>query len=93
MTSSPQKRRFSLRRAALLGTTILGLGAATFVAAPSFNAHIGYPTALAQNLTEQAKQVQAPAGFADIVAKVKPAVMAVRVKINGDSADQRPHRQ
>jgi serine protease Do len=45
----------------------------------------GYPAALAQNLTEQAKKVAAPVGFADIVEKVKPAVISVRVKLDGGS--------
>ncbi len=83
VTSAPQKRRrLTARRAALLGTTILGLGAA-LVAGPSFNFSTGYPAAHAQNLTEQARKMQAPVGFADIVEKVKPAVMSVRVKIDG----------
>ena len=43
----------------------------------------GYPAAQAQNLTEQAHKLQAPIGFADIVEKVKPAVISVRVKIDG----------
>ena len=56
----------------------------------------GYPAALAQNLTEQAHKVPAPVGFADIVEKVKPAVISVRVKIDGGAADhwldRRPKR-
>ncbi|AXK80790.1 Do family serine endopeptidase [Pseudolabrys taiwanensis] len=83
-TSAPQKRRaFSARKAILLATTIAGLGAAAFVATPNFDLSIGYPAAHAQNLTEQARKTQAPVGFADIVEKVKPAVMSVRVKIDG----------
>lgn len=83
-TPAPQKRRLlSARRAILLGTTIAGLGAAALVIGPSLNLSSGYPAALAQNLTEQAHKLQAPIGFADIVAKVKPAVMSVRVKIDG----------
>ena len=36
----------------------------------------------AQNLTQQAQQLaQKPVGFADIVEKVKPAVISVRVKM------------
>ena len=46
---------------------------------------VGYPTALAQNLSEQAHKLQAPVGFADIVEKVKPAVISVRVKVDGGS--------
>ena len=33
-------------------------------------------------MTQQAQTVQRPVGFADIVEKVKPAVFAVRVKVN-----------
>jgi serine protease Do len=77
-------RGLSARRIALLATTIAGVGAAAFVAAPDFNLSATYPTAHAQNLTEQAHKLPAPQGFADIVEKVKPSVISVRVKINGD---------
>jgi serine protease Do len=83
--SPPQKRRvLSVRRFALLATTVAVLGATALVAAPELN--WSYPSALAQNLTEQAHKLNAPVGFADIVAKVKPAVMSVRVKLDGGEA-------
>jgi serine protease Do len=66
----------------LLGTTIAGLGVAALVIAPSLNPSGVYPSALAQNLSEQAKRLPAPTGFADIVEQVKPAVISVRVKID-----------
>jgi serine protease Do len=66
------------RRAFLLGTTILSLGAAALFVAPDAARH----SAVAQNVTQQAQAVQRPVGFADIVEKVKPAVFAVRVKVN-----------
>ena len=51
----------------------------------------------AQNLTQQAQQLpQHPVGFADIVEKVKPAVISVRVKmerqerLTGSSKDELP---
>jgi len=77
-------RRFSTRRIILLGTTIASLGAAALIVAPGLNP-TGYPAALAQNLSEQAHKLQAPVGFADIVEKVKPAVMSVRVRVDGGS--------
>jgi serine protease Do len=83
---SPKKPRvLSARRTILLATAIAGLGAAALVVAPNLNLSASYPTAHAQNLTEQAHKVQAPIGFADIVAKVKPAVISVRVKVDGGS--------
>jgi serine protease Do len=82
-TSASPKRRLSARKAILLATTIASLGAAAFVVSPNFDVSVGYPSAHAQNLSEQARKTQAPVGFADIVEKVKPAVMSVRVKIDG----------
>jgi serine protease Do len=80
----PQKSRvLSARRVILLATTIVSLGAAALVVAPGLNLSGGYPAARAQNLTEQAHKLQAPIGFADIVEKVKPAVISVRVKVDG----------
>jgi serine protease Do len=84
--NSPKKSRvLSARRVILLATTIASLGAAALVVAPGLNLQGGYPAALAQNLTEQAHKLPAPNGFADIVEKVKPAVISVRVKMDGGS--------
>ncbi|MGH6675970.1 MAG: serine peptidase, partial [Xanthobacteraceae bacterium] len=79
------RRALSRRRAALLATTIAGLGAAALllapITAPKFD--VFGATAQAQNLSEKARQIeQKPVGFADIVEKVKPAVISVRVKID-----------
>ena len=81
-----KRRGLSARRIMLLATTVAGLGAAVLVVGPGLNLSSGYPAAMAQNLTEQAHELQAPIGFADIVAKVKPAVVSVRVKVDGGSA-------
>ncbi len=66
------------RRLVLLGTTILSLGAAALIIAPDVARH----GAFAQNVTQQAQTVARPTGFADIVEKVKPAVISVRVKVD-----------
>jgi len=81
--NSLQSRRIpSMRRFALLATTVAGIGATVFFLTPS------NPTAAqAQNLTEKVQQLpQRPVGFADIVEKVKPAVISVRVKIDQPAA-------
>jgi serine protease Do len=94
---STSRRAFSARRVALLATTIVGLSAAGLFAlqnAPSkFDPFVS--SAHAQNLSEKAQQLtQKPVGFADIVEKVKPAVISVRVKMerpastNSDNNDQ-----
>jgi serine protease Do len=79
--SPPQKLRgrLSARKAFLLATTILSLGVAAVIVAPDAARHAAY----AQNVSQQAENVTRPAGFADIVEKVKPAVISVRVKMNG----------
>jgi serine protease Do len=73
----------SARRAALLGSVAV-LGIAVLAGGSGhFNLSNIAPTTSAQaaNLSEQASEAKAPAGFADLVAKVKPAVISVRVRI------------
>jgi len=87
-TQSP-RRILSARRFGLLATTIAGLGAAALFVVPNLapNAALFVGQAQAQNLSQQAQQLpQHPVGFADIVAKVKPAVISVRVKIDRPAA-------
>jgi serine protease Do len=79
------RRVLSVRRIGLLATTIAGLGAAAFFVAPSLTSDSAFfaEPAHAQNLSQEAQKLgQRPVGFADIVAKVKPAVISVRVKID-----------
>jgi serine protease Do len=79
------RRVLSVRRFGLLATTIAGLGAAAFFVAPSLTPEGAFfvGPAHAQNLSQEAQKLgQRPVGFADIVAKVKPAVISVRVKID-----------
>jgi serine protease Do len=83
-SSSLSGRVLAVRRIALLATTIAGIGAAALVLAPSTTpkANLFGTTAQAQNLSEKVQQLpQHPVGFADIVEKVKPAVISVRVKM------------
>jgi serine protease Do len=88
-TPEPGKppRVLSARRAVLLATTVLGLGAAAVLFTPDLRLTAGFSSASAQNLSEQAQaqKTPAPVGFADIVERVKPAVISVRVKIDGGS--------
>jgi serine protease Do len=63
----------------LLATTIAGFGAVALV----FSHDLIGAAAQAQNLSEKVQQLpQRPVGFADIVEKVKPSVISVRVKID-----------
>ena len=82
------RRSLSTRRIALLATTIAGFGAAALVFSPAMPSHSAFGTAAqAQNLSEKVQQLpQRPVGFADIVEKVKPAVISVTVKIDRPSS-------
>ena len=96
-TTQPSRLNLSARRMALLATTIAGFGAAAFFApyaVPKTDFFMGQ--AHAQNLSQQVQQLpQKPVGFADIVEKVKPAVISVQVKMEraadaGLSSDELP---
>ena len=76
-------RILPMRRLALLATTVAGLAVGGFLVAPTLSPYA--PLAQAQNLSQEAQHVAHPAGFADIVEKVKPAVISVRVKMRTDA--------
>ena len=79
---TPNKRSaFGARRVALMASVAV-LGAFVLLAGPGgyrpADLDFGAPAANAAEAT-----LPHPAGFADIVAKVKPAVISVRVRIEG----------
>jgi serine protease Do len=78
----PTKGWLSARRITLMAS-VAGVGAALLLAGPNANwpQAFGASTAAAADST-----AQHPAGFADLVAKVKPAVISVRVKIPASAA-------
>ncbi|MBX9828784.1 MAG: Do family serine endopeptidase [Xanthobacteraceae bacterium] len=76
-------RILPLRRLALLATTVVGIAAGGLIANSTLAPYA--PFALAQNLSQEAQNVARPTGFADIVEKVKPAVISVRVKTRAEA--------
>jgi len=84
--SAPQQRVVTARRVALLAT-VAGLGLGALFVSPG---QLPQPTlpgltsAQAQNVTQEAQTVSRPVGFADVVEKVKPAVISVRVKVDNN---------
>jgi serine protease Do len=79
-SASPARkpRVFSAQRLALLAG-VAGLSATVLFAGPGFLRNGSVPSIAAY---AQTQTVQRPVGFADIVEKVKPAVISVRVKMN-----------
>jgi serine protease Do len=82
-SAEPQKaKRLSARRVALLAS-VAGLGAVALLAGPGFYRSSGVDFGTPSASAAETSALPHPASFADIVAKVKPAVISVRVKIDG----------
>src|ERR1043166_8918037 len=79
-TVSRPRRVLAARRLVLLAS-VAGLGTAVLYAGPG-TPQIGVPSFAT---SARAQTAQRPVGFADIVEKVKPAVISVRVKVDGGS--------
>jgi serine protease Do len=79
------KARVLPLRRLLLAATVASVAVGGFLAAPALSPLV--PFAHAQNLSQEAERVARPTGFADIVEKVKPAVISVRVKMRMDNQD------
>ena len=75
----PDNRKFLTARRLVLLASVAGVGAAVLVGGPG-GYHAGLPAWIAPASAADST-MQHPTGFADIVAKVKPAVISVRVKI------------
>jgi serine protease Do len=78
---APRPRRVLGARRLVLLASVAGLGAAVLFTSPGAP-QIGLPSFAA---AARADTAQRPVGFADIVEKVKPAVISVRVKVDGGS--------
>jgi len=74
----PNGRKVLTARKLTLLASVAGLGIAVLLAGPNYQSF--NPPAWAST-AQAAEAAQQPAGFADLVAKVKPAVISVRVRI------------
>ena len=79
-TRNPIENPFLAARRRALLAGVAGLGAVALVAGAAIAPQAGVP---AMSAAAYAQTAARPAGFADLVAKVKPAVISVRVKIEG----------
>ncbi len=72
---------FAARKFALMASVVAGLGAAVYGFGPSHGPIDVFTTAAHAQVDKQVRQVAQPAGFADIVERVKPSVISVKVNI------------
>jgi serine protease Do len=83
LSSFPSYRQprslLSARKLALMASVVAGLGVAVYGLSPSANV---FSTPAQAQVANEVKKVQQPVGFADIVERVKPSVISVKVNIN-----------
>lgn len=91
LTSAPiyQPRRsvLSLRKFALMASVVAGLGAAVYGLTPSSGNFDLFSTPAHAQVNNEVSKIQTPVGFADIVERVKPSVISVKVRIKEKMAD------
>jgi serine protease Do len=80
--NSPKASRFWSKRRLVLLASVAAVGAGVLLAGPTYP-----PVALNATPARAVEAMQPQAGFADLIEKVKPAVISVRVKIE-QAADQ-----
>src|ERR1700688_4645138 len=79
---APRRSLFSARKLALMASVVAGLAVAIYGFGPSAGpVDIFSSTAHAQ-VNNEVRKVAQPIGFADIVERVKPSVISVKVNIN-----------
>jgi serine protease Do len=89
---APRRSLFSARKFALMASVVAGLGIAVYGLSPSSGPVDIFSTAAHAQVNNDVRKVAQPVGFADIVERVKPSVISVKVNINekvakNDSAD------
>ncbi len=86
-SSSPSYRQggrslLSARKFALMASVVAGLGVAVYGFGPSGGGANVFSSPAQAQVNNEVRKVQQPVGFADIVERVKPSVISVKVNIN-----------
>src|SRR6188768_378825 len=76
----PRRSLFSARKFALMASVVAGLGVAIYGFAPQAPIDVFSTSAHAQ-VNNEVRKVEKPVGFADIVERVKPSVISVKINI------------
>lgn len=89
--SAPRRSLFSIRKLALMASVVAGLGVAGYGINPSFNGSNLFVAPAHAQVSKDVRKVEQPTGFADIVERVKPSVISVRVRLaeKAQSGDQK----
>jgi len=95
---TPRRSLFSARKFALMASVVAGLGVAVYGFGQSAGPVDIFTTSAHAQVNNEVRKVAQPIGFADIVERVKPSVISVKVNINekvakndtGDNDDASP---
>jgi serine protease Do len=79
---APRRSLLSARKFALMASVVAGLGVALYGFGPSANPGDIFSTSAHAQVNNEVRKVAQPIGFADIVERVKPSVISVKVNIN-----------
>src|SRR3981081_1643682 len=79
---APLRSLFSARKFALMASVVAGLGVAIYGFGPSHGPVDLFSSPAHAQVNKEVRTVERPVGFADIVERVKPSVISVKVNIN-----------
>jgi serine protease Do len=79
---APRRSLFSARKFALMASVVAGLGVAVYGFSPSHGPVDIFSSPAQAQVNNEVRKVAQPVGFADIVERVKPSVISVKVNIN-----------
>ena len=78
---APRRSRFSARKFALMASVVAGLGVAVYGFSPSPGPVDLFSSPAHAQVNNEVRKVERPVGFADIVERVKPSVISVKINI------------
>jgi len=78
----PRRSLFSARKFALMASVVAGLGVAAYGFGPTLGRIDIFSSPAQAQVNNEVRKVAQPVGFADIVERVKPSVISVKVNIN-----------
>src|SRR3984893_1440094 len=78
---TPRRSLFSARKFALMASVVAGLGVAVYGFSPSPGPVDIFSSPAHAQVNNEVRKVEKPVGFADIVERVKPSVISVKVNI------------
>jgi serine protease Do len=91
----PRRSLFAARKLALMASVVAGLGVAVYGFSPSTSPADLFSSPAHAQVNTEVRKVERPIGFADIVERVKPSVISVKVNIkekiaSNDDGDDSP---